>query len=1103
MLNIIAGRAVSGKTEYILNQLAKSVEEGKAAYLIVPRQYTFESDREKLRLLGNEIGAKITVLSFDRIYESLVREYGRPEGDRLNDSGKQLVMIMALRECKDKLRLFKKQIENEKFINNMISFSKNIKRQNQLPEDIMAVTYSMEECTLKAKLYEFALIAQTFDRLVNEHFVNPDDDLNRTAEMLTKYEMFKNADVAFDGFSDFSQAELKVVEQILRSAGNIFVTLCCEDIYNDDPCDKFSESAETARTLMTLAKKHSRDIAKPKILDNKDKFLSEEIALLEKGFLSENAPLYEVPTKDIELYEASDIYDECDRTATIIKQLVREQNYRYSDITVIARDIAEYGNILYYTFRKYGIPVYYDARKPLFLQPFIQTLLSLLRIVCGGFKSDDVFTYLKCGLSPFTFEEIEECEKYVFIWGIDGFNGWKNEWKGNVNGYDGRGNEDEANQLAKLNLFREKLLKHIGDLFFNLKDCKRSVDISKNIFTFIEKSGMKQRLAELYETEKERDIEAAGLIVPVYDKAVELLDLMASVFSDRDITLNEYENYFKMLCKTTALSGIPQSADEVQIGEAGKIRAVSPKAVFVLGANYQSFPLEVSDSELFSLREKDRMVDLGIPQGLTPMQSMSKEYFIAYTALVAPKNRLYISYKSSDSTGAKKSPSIIVTELKTIFQNITESNYNDRSISSIESRDFAVCEFARLSEKDPDSAATLRLALAQDSMTQELLTMREELKTTLSKETARKLYKGDLRLSPSKVETFFHCPFYYFCENGLHVHKVEKATVDARQRGNIIHYLLEMLLKNEGVEKLCQMTAEEHNALIDDYFMQYSDDITAQMKGSHSFNWRMSGIKKDVAEILNFILRELSQSKFKPVGFEVAISKKGDIQPAEFRLSDGSKLFVTGKIDRVDVGEINGSKYLRVIDYKTGEMKFTVEDVFYGLNMQMLIYLFAATENGTEEMKNTIPAGILYFTTKTDHQKYDSESQKKSSMKMNGIILDSPSIILGMDSTGDKTYINHKLKKDGTPDAYSLVTSQDGFEIIREKVYEKIIEMGNRIKEGEISVAPLDAIKRTACQYCKLENICRIQNGKEIPKVVSKNNWVKAELEAKEETADV
>lgn len=1096
MLSIISGRAASGKTEYLLNKLAAAVHKGEKAYLVVPRQYTFESDREKLRHLGNETGNKITVLSFDRIYELLTREYGRPVGERLTDSGARLLMIIALRECKKELRLFKNQTENESFINAMISFCKNLKRQNQTPQDIDAVAYAMENCTLKAKLSEFALIAAAFDRLVGERFVNPDDDLTRTVEFLSRHKIFQNAAVGFDGFSDFSQAEFAVVSEILQTADDVSVTLCCDNVYADDPCSKFSESAECARRLMSECKKLGKDIAKPVYLEGGKSFLSDELRFLEAGFLNEDKRISNEPTHDIVLCEAGDIYDECDKIAETIHRLVREQGYRYGNITVIARDIAEYGGVLYSTFKNYGIPVFYDARRPLLTQPLTRTLLAILSLASGGFSSDDIFTYLKCGLSPFEDSEVEECEKYVFIWDIDGFDNWNTPWQGNVHGFDGRNTENEIKALDALNDFRQRLISHIKEPFFELKKCSTARDMSEKLFYFIEKSGLKARLAQYYESEKQIDPQNAALIPQVYDKLIELLGLMGDTFAEREITLSEYQRCFKTLCKTTALATIPQSSDEVQVGEAGKIRPVDPEVVFVLGANYQKFPLEVSDGELFSMREKITLEELGIPQGLTPLQSMSKEYFIAYTALAAPKKLLFVSFKSEDQSGAKLTPSIIADELKAIFPKLKTVNCKDRKLSDIESPYAARCEFAAIAQKDKSAAETLRLALGEES--DRLLLMNGGLKAQLSAETAKKLYKGNMSLSPSRVEKFFHCPFSYFCSSGLHISPVEKAKIDNRQRGSLIHYLLEMILKNEDAAQLLAMSNDERMKVINHYFDLYSEDLNVQISRSDSFKWSMERIKKDAEKMVLFILEELAQSDFHPVGFEVNISKDGDVAPTRLTLADGSELYITGQADRVDVAEINGRRYLRVIDYKTGSKDFYLNDVYYGLNMQMLIYLFSLTENGSGEMKNSVPAGILYLSAKSDSTKYNAGDQKKNDMKMKGIILDDPSVILGMDRTGGGKYISQKLKKDGTPDKRSLVSSHYGFDLLRERIYEKLREMGDRVKSGDVGVTPLDGSEKTACRYCDFQNVCRIESGVEPQKVSKGNDLLLDELKSEQ-----
>jgi ATP-dependent helicase/nuclease subunit B len=1092
MLKIVFGRAGSGKSDRVMQLLKESAEKNKDTYLIVPRQFTFESDRAKLELLGNEIGNKITVLSFDRIYELLIRTYGKPSGKRLTKSGLKLLMFLALKNCEEKLKIFKKQVGRESFANAILDFSRQIKRQNQTPADFLELADKIEDENLKNKMTEFAICADSFDREVKNAGINPDDDLSRLKKLLEEHKFFENATVAFDGFSGFSNAEMSVVEKIFLQAEDVILCACCDDIYNDDIFNKFSESAKTARDFINLAKRNNIDVATPEKQDGGKRFISGELKLLEEGFLDDNNPQYLENPKDIFINCAEDIYEEVDFVAREIKNLVRKNGYSYSDFLVISRNVSEYGNPVYSTFKKYNIPLFYDTRKSIANQPLILAVSSLMKIIHSGYKNEDIFTYLKSYLSPFEADDIFELENYIYIWDIEGFEKYKNPFYQNPSGYGEKLRDDDKKKLEKINLFRENFVNHIEKLSLEIRNSTSAKKISESLFNFITKNGIKKRAQEAVDKSiKEGNMDEAQVLPMVYDSLIKIFEQLTEIFAGKEITLKKYCEYFDMIAKTDSLATIPSSTEEVTFGEAGKLRPTSPKTVFILGANFGSFPLESSKRDVFTYREKEILKENGLPFGVDPIESMAEEYFIAYTAICAPKEKLYVSYTLFDKAENSRTPSIIISEIKNVFRNIKEGDCKRDSYLSIENPVIALEEFAKEKNKESEYALTLKESLAgiKDSEISHILAMNDKLKESLSKESVAKLYSGNLRLSPSKLELFYDCPFAYFSRYSMRLKSIEKAQLDARNKGTLIHYIFEKMLSEYTADEIKNMDDATLEGQIEKYFKDFSEEHFAGEEMTQKVKWTFKNVLKEVFIFLRSLADELSNSQFTPVAFELSIGDNGDVPPIKLQLPDNSEISLEGKVDRADIMVKDNKRYLRVVDYKTGSKEFKMGEIPRGRDMQMFIYLFSIIENGRGLFKDLIPAGVLYFKAKYSDSTVKPGDKKKKSPHMEGIILRDLDVLFGMDPSGEGKFIKQKFaKKNSNFDSNSVTANLEEFDNIKREVLSNTRKMGERLKSGDISVDPVKRKKYDRCDYCEFKNVCHIENIDLDPKDVD-NKW--------------
>lgn len=1081
MLNIICGRAGSGKSRLLFEKLGEYAENSnRPIYLIVPRQYSFECDRSKLEILGNRLGSRIEVLSFKRLYETLSGLYETNGGKRLNDSGRRLIMISALKKVKPELVLFKKQAEKADFCDICLNFYSNLKR-SCITVDMLEQFCGDSDELLCRKLSEAAKIVRTYEAMVEGVYLDADRDMERLHKILQSHRFFEGAVAAFDGFSNFSAAELKVISQIFGQTDDIFLSVCCDDIFLNDQYNMFYSSAKTARQFKRFA--DLRGIRTSEIIkaDLGGRFDSEELSLLEKEFLNgSDGAISNAPTADITLYAADTAYDECEFVASEIRRLIDDGGYRYSDICVISRNEEQYGRSLYTAFKKYGIPVFYDFRKPLIHQPLTSALVSALNIARSGCKTDEIMNYLKCGFSPFDSDSLSMLESYCYVWSIDR-DGWLDEWTLSPQGYSNNLSDEDREELARLNEMRAQVLEIFSPLRRETAGKNSSREISKAVYGFIRKNNLTDYLSRLRDRAKsEGDNDKAALFGQVYVKIIDIINQMATALSDIMIDLKEYIDSFVLVCKSTALSNIPTALDEVSLGEAGKVRPVSPKVTFTVGANYREFPLEGTGSTLLTASEREKMQESGLDYGFSRIEEQTAERFIAYTALTAPSEKLYVSYKLSNESGEVSAPSVIVTEIERIFPSVKKFTTAEilGDPMTVRCVDSAAERLAYYINREMPQMAETAEALKKIGCEGRVNAIENAVtgkRFTLSEETAGRMYKGDIYLSPTRFESFNHCAFGYFCRYGLNVRPLERAVIDNNEKGSITHYVLERVLADLG-DRLADLGDDELKALISDCVDGYVAENMADNDMSNGRRAMLEKLKDTVFCVLCRLGEELAQSEFKPTLFEAKIADDGIIKPFTAELDDGSRVCVIGTADRIDTANIDGIDYVRVIDYKTGRDEFKLSDIPYGLNSQMVIYLYAFIQSKKEQGKCYHPAGVFYMpagrrNTKIVEVGSSAKSVIDEEYCMKGIPTASPELVKAMDKVGGK-YIKNRLKNDGTLNARQPSLTEDEWNLIGRAVTKKLKEVGNRLKQGCIEINPLDGISKEACKYCDFIAVC-------------------------------
>lgn len=1089
MLNFIIGRKNSGKTTAAHKILGEKVAEGREAMLIVPRQYTFESDRSILSLLGPKAASKVEVLSFTRLSHIALSLYGGIKKPIASGAARLIYMSLALESVSDRLRVFRKHKTDIALSEKLLSFVDEMKNEGITADDLQKSAESITDRLLREKTEESALIYRAYEAVVAQSAFDDADLLSRVYDILCGENFFRGKTVVIDGFPSFTYDELRLISLMMRQAENVYVTLCLDRIDITAGTGPFPYIQRTARKLMRLAGEYNIQVAEPLVCSGEKEYFRADIAHIEKNIYRPDFTVYEGESENVTVITAGDFYSECDAVARKIKALIRSGDYRCRDIAVVYREDESYERQLRSAFNTYGIPFFEDKRQEIIHQPLINLVRSVLKICGEGFDSDYVFRYLKTYLTGITDEESARMENYCFMWDISGKR-WLSEWTYNPDGFGESLTEKRQAELSELNALREKTVNPI--LSFSEKIEKGNArDSIKAIYDFLRENGIDESLKQYaLVLEKEGDTSLAVEQEQVWDILMEALDDMAGALGERKISPKRLSELFELVISEKTLGKLPDGFDEVSVVSAERMLTKKAKVVFAVGMCSGLFPKTQSESGLFSAFEKSRLESSGLDFGDGVKEKALKERFILYNALSSPSDRLYLSWCASGQGDEKRTKSEGITlceKMLPALKNILTGS--ESLIDLIESEKSAFRLMAEKYREDSRDSNTLYSFFADkreysgvlSSMSKAIYKDPYEI---TDKETALTLFGKDLYFSASQMETYSKCPFMYYCRYGIGAAPRVKAKLDASQSGTVVHHVLELILKKYKGKDFLSLSDEQMRK---ELRLCLSEYMTDKMGGSDTkdsrFNYIYSRLLKVLGDIMDRLRSEFADSDFEPCDFELAIKKDGDVKPFTLELEKGT-VQIRGIIDRVDKMDMDGKRFIRVVDYKTGGKTFELSDVLEGLNMQMLLYLISIWRNGEGEYGNIIPAGILYFPAKMSTVNVDSRGDDEAlrrenryrAGKMNGMIVDDYDMVSHMDKQGKGLFIPVSADK-RTGKIKGKFISLYYLEKLGKKMDEVIVNMANGIQEGIIPARPVCGSSYTdVCDWCDYREICMEEN---------------------------
>ncbi len=1104
MINFIYGRAGSGKTRHICELAAESLSRDNKVFLIVPEQMAVEAEARMTDLIGEKPSLNLEILNFRRLCNRVFREYGGLSYNYVTKSGKLLLMWQTLLELAPMLNCETPVTRSE--AEKMLSAVAEFKSYNVTPHALerAAKELSDDEAAkkLKDKLSDLSLIFAAYTNAVRETLDDAADDLSKAAELLHSNGLFSGADVFLDSFNGFTPQELSVIDELFASAENVTLSLCLDVPPETAGDELFYNQRTTAATLKRMAARHNAEICETTLTGNyrtdKDALKFIERTLWSLDITADGA--YSEETDDLSLVMCTSLFSECEAVAADILRRVRG-GAMWKDFTVITRGVERYDGILDVILEKYGIPHFASKRVDIKTRPPVKLILSALSLGFTNFRTPDVVSYIKTGLTGLTPDEVSELENYAELWRIRGQKRWSNEWTMNPSGYTAVFTEESQIKLERINELRERVIIPLSDLHDALSRESTPLGYSKALYSYLIALDIPTRLSETANKLKKYDQAAASEAKQLWGVLVSALDELCAIMPDVKIDLSTYCELLKIIFDSTDIGRIPNTVDEVVSGDATQLRKAS-KHVYIIGANEGIFPLAPKSEGIFTDADRELLASVGVTLAGGIEYRSADERFAFYKALTSASESLTVVWSCTDLAGHAMKPSFGASRLCSLFPKVKVINYSELPLTErLEGRS-NILEYAAEASVNKDHAS-LHAALVDYVKRDEDMKKRLEKlslplfesENLLSPETAKKISGGDLALTQSRLDSYVLCHFSYFCKYLLKLEERKPAKFDASDIGTFVHHILEVFVSGaESRGGLANITPDELDKMVDDIVADYMKTIcriSPDLEGSrlaHLF----ARLKRSSKLLCKSLAAEFSQSRFRPAFFELPICPPEDgkesVSPLKIKLDDGTDAYVYGIADRVDILEHEDKLYVRVVDYKTGQKKFSLEDVSMGLGMQMLLYLFSIWKNGGDSknafefVKNReiVPAGILYFSAGVPTVSLDAEAPPEEIEKMaskgltrRGLLLDDPEILEAMDKELSGAYLPIRQKKDGTFTGSDSLTSLEGFSHILSSVEKTIKDIGREIKRGNASAKPLKTKEHDACAYCEMRPICR------------------------------
>ena len=1110
-LRFYFGPSGSGKSHRIYEEIMQRAaqEPGRNFLIIVPDQFTMQTQKDLVMHSDRGGILNIDVLSFGRLSHRILEEVGTKEMPVLDDTGKSLVLQKIAADLKEQLPAMGSLLHKQGYIHEVKSAISEFMQYGISTQDMDKLIASAEKRgALAMKLRDLKTLYRGFQDYIRDHFITTEETLDVLRRSLVKSKILPDSVVVFDGFTGFTPIQNRLIQELMRVCEETIVTVTIgeeEDPYQMDGEQKlFHLSKKTVADLVKLA-------AEAEVTRGEDVFVkggpnrfteAPALCYLEQNLFRYQYEPYTEKQCEIRMFEALSPREEVHQTALYIRKLIREEGLTYRDIAVVIGDLEGYASYVETEFGQLEIPCFLDRTRGIVLNPMIEYIKSALQLYIRDFSYDTVFHFLRSGMADISREEIDELENYVIRTGARGYRTYSRLFTRKTEEMQqGSGQEDTERAeetMERLNRIRQQFADTVEIL--HMAPRAKAGEYVDHLYDFLEQNQVQQKLLNYQQRfEQEGDLAKAREYAQIYRLVMDLLDQIYELLGEEEISLQEFADILEAGFGEITVGTIPQNVDRIVVGDMERTRLKQVKVLFFLGVNDGNIPKNASKGGIISDMDREFLIESGTEMAPSPRQQMYIQRLYLYLNMTKPSERLYLSYAKVNSDGKGIRPSYLIDTVRKLFPQLAVEYPQNRSrLEQIEGRQEGARYLAEelreyadgtLREEERQDFYLMYRAYEADPEGRDRLTaaaFRRYKESGLSRIVARALYGRQLENSVSRLETYAACACRHFLQYGLSLQEREEFGFEVSDMGNVYHAVLENFAGKLAESGRTWWDFDENFATqavkeaVEGYAATYGETVLYSSARNEYAITRMSRI---LTRTVLTLQQHLKQGSFQPDDYELSFRFAEDLDSIHVDLSEEEKMHLQGRIDRIDVSEDAEHVYVKVIDYKSGNKKFDLAALYYGLQLQLVVYMNAAMELESRKHpdKEIVPAALLYYhiddpTIETPVELTQEQINEEilTKLRMNGVVNSDPAVVERLDRfLQDKSkVIPVEKKKDGSFSARSGILSREELHVVSSYVDTKIREIGREILDGKIAANPYEKGNEEACTYCAYKKVC-------------------------------
>lgn len=1091
-----SGKSV-GVQETIIQQALHNPD--RNYYLIVPDQFTMQTQKQMVKMHPDGGILNIDVLSFGRLSHRIFEEVGKDDRLVLDDTGKCLLLRKVAEKEKANIPVLATGLKYPGYIQEVKSVLSEFMQYGLKPEDIETLAnYAQAKRPLYLKLKDLSIVYAAFLKECEAKFITKEETLDLLTERLHLSSLVPKSTFVFDGFTGFTPIQNKVIEELMCLAEDVVVTLEMDSRYSPYRLEGedflFHLTRQTVYSLQNIAQKNNIRLKDDVMLSEipVKRFISnEQMSHLERNLFREECDVYDKKGDSIEIIKAANVRAECAHMCEAMFKLIHEKKYRYRDIAVVTGDMNRYEMPLRQQFEKYGVPYFMDTTKSMLSNPFVSFLRNTLAVLRQGFGYTDMFRFLRSGMLDFTDDEIDRLENYVRARGIKGYSVWSHPFA-----YAHKEASKDKQELEHINELRRQVVELFAELHeATAKGVLPAKKWCEHLYRFCVAQNIQQKLEAFADNfEKEDELSVTIEYRQIYRLIMELLDQIAGLLGDDLLTIQEFSDILDAGFGEIRVRTIPQSVDILVVGDIQRTRLKDIKALFFLGVNDGNIPQNGSKGGLISDMEREFLLSSGRELAPTPASQMFIEQLYLYMNLTKPSDYLYLSYAAMEDDGSSLRPAYLIAELNKIFPKVEAQIKNKKTILSIHDAKEHVAGLLREYAEGTMNLEKQKelFALYGD------LSGREECRewlhditdaafiaykpSDLEKELAKRLYGEIIECSVSSLEKFAACHYAHFLSYGLRLQEREEYGFESMDMGNVMHDILQMFGKMLQADSLDWMTVSD--TTVDAFVEKAMDEVAQKYSGAILLDgaknrYFCGQLKRIVRRSIKTLQTQLCHGSFKPYNYEAEFRKIYEID------RDGQKdaqLLLKGRIDRIDTCVQKDEVFVKIVDYKSGSHKFDLNTLYYGISLQLAVYLGQTLIHLKDKYpeKEIVPAAMLYYrltdpilSANAVMDEATSEKEILKALNNTGAVSARAGIVDALDADFDGSSMVIPVSKKKNEVAVSDSVFHPGLlNEILDYAQEKTISLAREMLDGKIDINPAVVGEQDACAYCAYKGAC-------------------------------